>query len=315
MKINDLQNFVFQNTRYLLINYPEYGKDFEEIELTLIDILEKSTDMLESKRYFSNLNYLSRLLMEKLEILQKWTSIQIPQEKVDDIVKLYKKRLDEVVLTRDTARSPDKLGEEQKYKYLEKVNSQPNPEDNEKDEDQDSMPKITLFPAEDSFKSFSLPNNISYYHRKNSEISKIVKDPFTVGLLSLNDLAEDIFEYNYSPAREVQKNLNVSKTIERLTNAIKAIRQDGKELIDEKFGTFIIEPFGSSVNGTYMHSKKDRSDLDISINFYYNPAVVKGEVLQDILPAIDSVSAKNFDLVLDSKVPIAKYTDSVTGEE
>ena len=50
MKINDLQNFVFQNTRYLLINYPEYGKDTEYIENTLIDILEKSTDMLESKR-------------------------------------------------------------------------------------------------------------------------------------------------------------------------------------------------------------------------------------------------------------------------
>ena len=128
-------------------------------------------------------------------------------------------------------------------------------------------------------------------------------------------MIEDIYEYNYSEEREARKTLNIQKTIERMTKAIKGIQENGKETVLEKFGEFIIEPFGSSVNGIYMHNKKDKSDLDISINFYYNPAVNKEEVLQIILPAIHYVSNKNFKLVLDSKVPIAKYIDSVTGED
>lgn len=48
-KINDLQNFIFQNTKYLLLNYPEFGKNTEDIELKLIEIHKLSTDMLESK--------------------------------------------------------------------------------------------------------------------------------------------------------------------------------------------------------------------------------------------------------------------------
>lgn len=137
-----------------------------------------------------------------------------------------------------------------------------------------------------------------------------------ISLLSLTDLIEDVFDYNYSIEKEAQKNLSVNKTINRLTKAIQAIKtDDGKELVNEKFGQFVVEPFGSSVNGIYMHSQKQRSDLDMSINFYYNPALDKKEVLQAILPAIDAVSKKNFDLILLSKVPIANYTDHVTGEE
>lgn len=50
IKINDLQNFVFQNTKYLLQNYPEYGKELEYVEPTLIYILQKEMNLLESKR-------------------------------------------------------------------------------------------------------------------------------------------------------------------------------------------------------------------------------------------------------------------------
>lgn len=282
MKINDLQNFVFQNTRYLLINYPEYGKNMEHIENTLVDILEKSYDMLESKR----------LLMEKLEILQKWTAICIPQEKIESVITVYKKRLDEVVLNRDTYRSPDQKGEEEKYKYLERVNSNKKSEHKNEEKIIPNAPVISLFPTENTKIKFSLPNDIGYYHRKNKEIRRIIDNNETVGLLSLNDLIEDVYEYNYSEEREAHKTLNVRKIIERMTKAIKAIQVDDKEAVFEKFGEFIVEPFGSSVNGIYMHNKKDKSDLDISINFYYNPAVNKEEVLQTILPAIHYVSNK-----------------------
>lgn len=107
IKVNDLQNFVFQNTKYLLINYPEYGKDIEKIEPILIEILERVADMLESKR----------LLHEKVDILSRWTAIHISQESVTNVLLQYKKRLDEVMLNRDTLRSPDKKGEEEKYRY------------------------------------------------------------------------------------------------------------------------------------------------------------------------------------------------------
>ena len=49
IKINDLQNFVFQSMKWLLLNYAEYGADAELIESTLIQILKKQKSMLESK--------------------------------------------------------------------------------------------------------------------------------------------------------------------------------------------------------------------------------------------------------------------------
>ena len=49
LKINDLQNFLFNTLKWLLLNYPEYGKDFEEIEPILIDVLRKSSEYLDSK--------------------------------------------------------------------------------------------------------------------------------------------------------------------------------------------------------------------------------------------------------------------------
>jgi DNA polymerase sigma len=64
-----------------------------------------------------------------------------------------------------------------------------------------------------------------------------------------------------------------------------------------------------------MSSKGVHSDLDLSINFSYNPAVNKKEVLQAIIPAVDKVSDQDFKLIFESKVPLIKYTDSVTKEE
>lgn len=49
MKINDLQNFVNQNTKYLLKTYPEFGKDIFEIETTLLEMLSYEPEILESK--------------------------------------------------------------------------------------------------------------------------------------------------------------------------------------------------------------------------------------------------------------------------
>lgn len=49
IKINDLQNFVFQSMKWLLQNYAEYGAETELIETTLIQILQKQKNMLESK--------------------------------------------------------------------------------------------------------------------------------------------------------------------------------------------------------------------------------------------------------------------------
>lgn len=156
---------------------------------------------------------------------------------------------------------------------------------------------------------------MEYYHSKNSEIRAIVDDPMKVGLLSLGDIIEDVFAYNYSHEKEHLKNLSVHNTVERLTAAIMDIKEDDKSIVIEKYGEFTIEPFGSSVNSIYMHSKENKSDLDLSINFHFNPAVSKEEVLNDIIPAVHSVSGKKFELVLDSKVPIFKYTDQETGEE
>ena len=131
----------------------------------------------------------------------------------------------------------------------------------------------------------------------------------------MSDIIEDIYSFNYSEKLEQQKNERVSQTIDRLTSRINQITNDDKKIVNELFGEFIIEPFGSSVNGFYMHGKNELSDLDISINFYYNPAVNKEKVLQTILPAIDGVSKGEFILIFESKVPLIKYTDSVTKEE
>ena len=49
LKINDLQNFIFNTMKWLLLNYPEYGKDIEEIEQTLVYILTNSISYLDSK--------------------------------------------------------------------------------------------------------------------------------------------------------------------------------------------------------------------------------------------------------------------------
>ena len=51
------------------------------------------------------------------------------------------------------------------------------------------------------------------------------------------------------------------------------------------------------------------SDLDISINFYDTPLLDKELILETILPAINEVSKQDFELVLGSKIPVAKYTD------
>jgi len=231
---------------------------------------------------------------------------------VEQIISLYQKRLDEIIVTRDSYRSPDKKGEEEKYKYLEQVNSE-----SKKQDDSDSLIKpIKLFSLEDGGEDLQmLPHSLDYYKNKTTEISKLVPDQMTVGLLALTDLIEDIYDFNFSKSRENYKNNKISVTVQRLTDKIHKIVKDGKEVLEDKFGAFVIEPFGSSVNGLYMHSKSGKSDLDLSINFYYNPAVSKEEVLQVIIPAVDQVSDQNFKLILESVVPIIKYTDSQTGEE
>ena len=114
---------------------------------------------------------------------------------------------------------------------------------------------------------------------------------------------------------EKQKNERVQLTINRITTCINQIKNDDTKVVNDLFGEFIIEPFGSSVNGFYMHGKVEHSDLDLSMNFYYNPAVNKQKVLQTILPAIDIISKGKFTLIFESKVPLIKYVDFVTKEE
>ena len=98
MKVNDLQNFIFQNTKYLLLNYPEYGKDIENIELELIDIHKNSSNMLESEK----------LMLEKISILQKWKAIKIDQNLVSEVVQIYTQQKDSIMVNREETRSPDK---------------------------------------------------------------------------------------------------------------------------------------------------------------------------------------------------------------
>ena len=98
MKVNDLQNFIFQNTKYLLLNYPEYGKDIENIELELIDIHKNSWNMLESEK----------LMLEKISILQKWKAIKIDQNLISEVVQIYTQQKDSIMVNREETRSPDK---------------------------------------------------------------------------------------------------------------------------------------------------------------------------------------------------------------
>ena len=61
-----------------------------------------------------------------------------------------------------------------------------------------------------------------------------------------------------------------------------------------------------------MNDKDEKSDLDLSINFYSNPTVNKEKVLNSIIPAIDIVSNGKYNLIFEWKTPIIKYTDSET---
>ena len=113
----------------------------------------------------------------------------------------------------------------------------------------------------------------------------------------------------------VRNNLKVNRTIERLTTWINKLKNDNENVVTTEFGDFVIEAFGSSVNGFYMHDKSKHSDLDLSISFYSNPTVNKEMVLHTILPAVREVSKENFSLFFEWKVPIIKYTDWETLEE
>jgi hypothetical protein len=138
----------------------------------------------------------------------------------------YKKRLDEVIISRDTTRSPDKKGEEEKYKYLEKINS--TSEKSKMSRTTEDFSPIKLFLVEEAKEESSLlPHSFEYYASKTEEIGKLVSEKKKVGLLSLTDLIEDVFDYNFSKQREARKILRVTNTIERLTWEINNIVDNG----------------------------------------------------------------------------------------